>query len=63
VIGSQFKVKAISPGQIRHEEPSSSSTMSLLSCFLMSITFPVLVKRTAQPERPGCSSWAKDEAA
>src|SRR6266487_6050340 len=40
VVGSQFKAKAISPGQIRHKEPSSSSTILLLSCFLMSITFP-----------------------
>ena len=40
MVGSQFKVKAMSPGQIRHKEPSSSSTMSLLSCFLMSMTFP-----------------------
>jgi hypothetical protein len=40
VVGSQFKVKAISPGQIRHKEPSSSSTILLLSCFLMSITLP-----------------------
>jgi len=27
----------MSPGQMRHLEPSSSSTMWLLSCFLMSI--------------------------
>src|SRR6516165_4616356 len=31
VVGSQFKVKARSPGQIRHKEPSSSSTILLLS--------------------------------
>jgi hypothetical protein len=40
VVGNQCKVTAISPGQIRHLEPSSSSTMSLLSCFLISMTFP-----------------------
>ena len=63
MVGSQFKVKAISPGQIRHKEPSSSSTMSLEFVFLDEhhIT-PVLVKRTARPERPGCVSRAKDEA-
>src|SRR4029077_5525120 len=55
VVASQFRVKATSPGQIRHKEPSSSSTMSLLSCFLMSITCPGArsFKRTRRPGRAG----------
>ena len=33
--GIQNNVATRSPGQIRHSEPSSSSTMWLFSCFLM----------------------------
>ena len=54
MVGGQFKVKAISPGQIRHKEPSSSSTMSLLSCFLMSITVGLV--KSGQPGR-GAGLW------
>jgi hypothetical protein len=64
VVGSQFKVKTISPGQIRHKEPSSSSTMSLLSCFSHS---PVLVKRTARPRGRalvlGLRTWLRQPSA
>jgi hypothetical protein len=37
VVGSHCKVLGISPGQMRHAEPSLSSTMWLLSCFLICI--------------------------
>jgi len=37
VVGSHCKVLGISPGQMRHAEPSLSSTRWLLSCFLICI--------------------------
>src|SRR6266568_9471687 len=37
VVGSHCKVLGISPGQMRHPEPSLSSTIWLLSCFLICI--------------------------
>src|SRR5207237_10483046 len=38
VVGSSCKVVEISPGQMRHAEPSLSSTIWLLSCFLICIS-------------------------
>jgi hypothetical protein len=37
VVGRHCKVLGISPGQMRHAEPSLSSTRRLLSCFLICI--------------------------
>src|SRR5947209_12970767 len=37
VVGSHCNVLGISPGQMRHAEPSLSSTIWLLSCFLICI--------------------------
>jgi hypothetical protein len=37
VVGRHCKVLGISPGQMRHAEPSLSSTVWLLSCFLICI--------------------------
>src|SRR5262249_49750079 len=37
VVGSHCKVFGISPGQMRHAEPSPSYTIWLLSCFLICI--------------------------
>ena len=52
MVGSQFKVKAISPGQIRHKEPSSSSTMSLDVVFLNEHHIP-RCSLSGQPGRRG----------
>src|SRR5262249_54121303 len=38
VVGSHCKVLGMSPGQMRHAEPSLSSTIWLRSCFLICIT-------------------------
>jgi len=74
VVGSHCKVLGISPGQMRHAEPSRSSTRWLLSCFLICIAdLPCdrsepWMSQGAQGCRPSAAStravtWPKDECA
>jgi hypothetical protein len=68
-IGSRCKDLGISPGQMRHAEPSLSSTIWLLSCFLICIAdlpcdrIQALDVSGAQRATPRATIWSKDGCA